>query len=73
MNKQELWVIYVSRNSSFEGEGHVTLSKNGLKKLFEQTWDKAYQEGLKDGSRGNSSRPTPMPDVFKDIFGGFNK
>ena len=45
MTKAELWKVYVDRNPSFEGDGNVTLSKRGLRKLFDTTWDTAYFDG----------------------------
>jgi hypothetical protein len=37
MTKKELWKIYSKRNPSFDGEGNVTLSAAGLRKMFETT------------------------------------
>jgi hypothetical protein len=45
MTKNELWRIYVKRNPSFEGDGNVTMSAKGLRKLFDTTWDTAYYDG----------------------------
>ena len=45
MTKNELWRIYVKRNPSFEGDGNVTMSAKGLRKLFDTTWDTAYWDG----------------------------
>lgn len=46
MTKNELWRKFAERNPSFDGEGSVTLSARGLRKLFRQTWDFAYEAGL---------------------------
>lgn len=46
MNKDLVWAKYVKANPSFGGDGNVTLSARGLKKLFNQTWDLAFQAGL---------------------------
>ena len=48
MTKNELWRIYVKRNPSFEGDGNVTMSAKGLRKLFDTTWDTAYYDGEDD-------------------------
>jgi hypothetical protein len=45
MKKEKLWAIYVEKNPQFAGKGNVTLSTKGLRKLFDTTWDIAYQEG----------------------------
>ena len=46
MTKNELWRKFAERNPSFDGEGSVTLSARGVRKLFRQTWDFAYEAGL---------------------------
>lgn len=46
MTRDELWRKFAERNPSFDGEGSVTLSARGLRKLFAQTWDFAYEAGL---------------------------
>ena len=45
MTKNELWRIYVKKNPSFDGDGNVTMSAKGLRKLFDTTWDTAYWDG----------------------------
>lgn len=67
MTKEELWAIYVRRNPSFEGEGNVTLSKRGLRKLFDTTWDTAYF----DGNEGEYQETCDSIAVeqLKSIFG----
>lgn len=49
MDKKALWKTYSDRNPSFEGGGNVTMSAAGLRKLFEQTWDHAHEQGVKNG------------------------
>lgn len=78
MTRDELWGIYVSKNPSFGKDGNITLSTNGLKRLFEQTWDLAYGEGAKQARGGISRHHEGVPDptshgqnpmnIFKDIF-----
>lgn len=62
MTKSELWLIYVQRNPSFEGRENITLTPNGLKKLFDQTWEIAVQSGEKYEKSFDS-------DIFGGIFG----
>jgi len=45
MTRDELWRKFAERNPSFDGDGMVTLSARGLRKLFRQTWDFAYEAG----------------------------
>lgn len=65
MKKSELWAIYVKRNPSFDGDGNVTMTARGLRKLFETTWDTAHFDGEDE---------EPMPEnagveQLKRIFG----
>lgn len=86
MTKDELWVQYVAKNPSFGGEGNVTLSTKGLKKLFDQTWERGYKAGggsLMDdilGDRGiDLSRDKDDlfngkgGNIFAEMFGGGKK
>lgn len=45
MKKSELWAQYVARNPSFAGDGNVTMTARGLRKLFDTTWDVAFFDG----------------------------
>lgn len=62
MTKSELWLLYVKRNPSFEGCENITLTPNGLKKLFDQTWEQAVK------STENGQKPFDS-GIFGDIFG----
>jgi len=67
MTKRELWKIYAKRNPSFDGEGKVTLSAAGLRKLFETTWEVAMYDGEEEPS---SKQPASGNiDALKHIFG----
>jgi len=67
MTKKELWKIYAKRNPSFDGEGNVTLSAAGLRKLFETTWEVAFYDGEEEPS---SKQPASGNiDALKNIFG----
>lgn len=45
MTRSQLWKIYAKRNPSFDGDGNVTMTARGLRKMFETTWDVAYFNG----------------------------
>lgn len=45
MKKSELWAQYVAKNPSFAGDGNVTMTARGLRKLFDTTWDIAFFDG----------------------------
>lgn len=44
----------------------VTLTPAGLKKLFEQTWDRAYEAGADDAE---SRQMDPANELYEKIFG----
>jgi hypothetical protein len=67
MTKKELWKIYSKRNPSFDGEGTVTMTAAGLRKLYDTTWDVAFHDGEEEPiervpQAGNI-------DALKAIFG----
>lgn len=67
MTKKELWKIYSKRNPSFDGEGMITLSAAGLRKMFETTWEVAFYDGEEEPT---SKQPASGNiDALKQIFG----
>lgn len=77
MTKQELWDSYVSRNPSFHGDGNITMTAAGLKKFFDQTYNKGFERGkqvataFSDKCCGNTSKvENPFKDIFGSGFGG---
>ena len=74
MQRNELWQYYVSKNPSFEGEGTVTMSKSGLKKLFETTYDQGFDYGKVVAQVvADKKKKTEMPSGFEQLFSNFNK
>ena len=78
MKKQELWSKYVERNPSFDGDTTITMSARGLRKMFNQTWDIAFEAGLNqefedDGEENNYPEPirssASAMRIFDTIFG----
>lgn len=45
MNKQQLWKIYTDKNPSFAGDGEITLTATGLRKLFDTTFEQGIEHG----------------------------
>ena len=45
MNKQQLWKIYTDKNPSFAGDGEITLTAAGLRKLFDTTFEQGIEHG----------------------------
>ena len=70
MKKSQLWKIYVAKNPSFAGDGNITMSARGLRKLFDQTWDFAYHEGEDDHDPAPVTDSRSVDDLRK-IFGMF--
>lgn len=60
MTRERLWQIYCNANPQFVGNGEVTLSAAGLKKLFDQTYDLAFEQGKKS---------VESKSLFESIFG----
>jgi hypothetical protein len=77
MTKQQLWSKYVDKNPSFDGSGNITMSANGLRKLFNQTWDVAFESGFKQEFEDDEEDEYPEPirknvdamNIFDTIFG----
>ncbi len=67
MTKKELWKIYSKRNPSFDGEGMITLSAAGLRKMFETTWEVAMYDGEEEPTSKQAA--SPNIDALKHIFG----
>jgi hypothetical protein len=70
MKKSQLWKIYVAKNPSFAGDGNITMSARGLRKLFDQTWDFAFHEGEDDHDPAPATDSKGVDDLRK-IFGMF--
>ncbi len=67
MTKRELWKIYAKRNPSFDGEGMITLSAAGLRKMFETTWEIAMYDGEEEPTFKQPA--SANVDALKQIFG----
>ena len=67
MTKKELWKIYTARNPSFDGEGTVTMTAAGLRKLFDTTWDVAFHDG--EDEPVERVPPSGNLDALKQMFG----
>jgi len=67
MTKRELWKIYAKRNPSFDGEGNVTMSAAGLRKMFETTWEIAMYDGEEEPTFKQPA--SANVDALKQIFG----
>ena len=67
MTKKELWKIYTARNPTFDGEGTVTMTAAGLRKLFDTTWDVAFHDG--EDEPMERVPPSGNLDALKQMFG----
>ena len=68
MKKSQLWKIYVAKKPSFAGDGNVTMSARGLRKMFDQTWDLAIHEGEEENEAPPVNDSKGVDDLRK-IFG----
>jgi hypothetical protein len=48
VTKDALWQIYTARNPAFLTDG-ASFTAAGLRKFFEQTWEAAHAQGVKNG------------------------
>lgn len=70
MTKPELWKIYTDNNPTFAGDGQVTMTAAGLRKLFDQTWEQAYEQGKQVGEAKASLKARVPGGLFDDLFRG---
>jgi hypothetical protein len=68
VKKSQLWKIYVAKNPSFAGDGNITMSARGLRKMFDQTWDLAFYEGEPEHDPAPVNDSKGVDDLRK-IFG----
>ena len=70
MTREQLWKIYTKRNPSFDGDGNVTMTTRGLRKMFETTWDVAYFDGeMEPKGSYRQHQPNDSVDALKRILG----
>jgi hypothetical protein len=72
MTKEELWKIYSKKNPSFNGDGNVTMSAKGLRKMFDTTWEIAMYDGDEEPvekTSQNFQQAYANVDYLKSIFG----
>lgn len=70
MKKSELWAQYVARDPSFAGDGNVTMTACGLRKMFEATWDVAYFDGeMQPEGSYRQHQQNDNVETLKSIFG----
>lgn len=68
MKKDELWKIYIEKNPHWLTNG-ASLTPQGIKKLFEQTYDIAHHQGVENG-KALGSKCNDKKD-FQDILKSF--
>ena len=67
MTKEKMWEQICKQNSKFLNQTpgvEVTLTTNGLKKLFDQAYGQGYKQGVQDEHKEKST--------FEKIFGNQN-
>lgn len=74
MTKEELWKKYTDRNPQFLGTSPVTMSAAGLRKFFEQTYDRGHEQGVANGralerfKKPQQAKGKYSMDIFRGIF-----
>jgi hypothetical protein len=72
MTKEQLWKIYSRKNPSFDGDGNITMTAKGLRKLFDTTWEIAMYDGEEEPVEKTShsfQQESASLDMLKSIFG----
>lgn len=70
MQRDELWHIYCKKNPRFANETEdVKLSGRGLRKLFEQTWQQAHDQGVRNGRALEAQKHPRADSLFGKVFG----
>ena len=74
MTKDRLWAIFVEKNPKWEAEG-ANLTADGLKKLFDTTFDQGHNLGVKNGKAlasrsadNHSNKYGNSSSILKDMF-----
>lgn len=67
MTKEELWKLYTKRNPAFNGDGNVTMTAKGLRKLFDTTWDTAFYDGEEEAAQPPITPSGSLSDLL-NIF-----
>ena len=62
MTRRELWEIYTKKNPHWLTD-NVTLTPEGLKKLFNQT----FEMGYKAGAESSKTRTDEIYDIFNKM------
>lgn len=76
MKRDELWKIYTEKNPSFNGDGNITMSAAGLRKLFNQTYEAGYNQGKVNAEamaklKAKDAAPkSPLDAFFRPPFTG---
>ena len=68
MTKSELWGIYCRKNPKFAGDGEITLTAKGLRKMFDVTWDTAFYDG-EDGPCAPDFQSSASVETLMKVFG----
>jgi hypothetical protein len=68
MTREKLWRAYAARNPSFAGDGNVTMSARGLRKMFNTTWDTAFYDGEEEPCAPKEHSSASV-ETFMKMFG----
>lgn len=69
MKKEDLWKIYCAKNPSFaRPDALIAITGAGIKKFFETTYDRAHDQGFRNGKASAEMDHPPEPPT-KPITG----
>lgn len=80
MTRDELWSVFTSKNPRMAGDddSHITLTVRGLRKLFEQAYERGHEQGVANGRAvavreaeidASKDKPSERGDLFSKMFG----
>lgn len=67
MTRDELWQTFVARNPALAGDGHVRVSVDQLRRMFDLTWDAAQSAAYRPEQPDSGSAAVQF---LKDIMSG---
>lgn len=71
MTKEALWAKYCEKNPVFSHpDARIAISGRGLRKMFDQTYDIAHAQGVRNGKALADLKSKSSGNIFSDMFGG---
>ncbi len=69
MTKEELWKIFTDKNPCFvESGARFSITADGIRKLFNQTWDAAHEKGFSNGKAWQEMQKAKTDEKRNDLW-----